>query len=88
MDRGDLFLTTSIENRESPISIVRCHAKGRGRRVRMSSSGNKETEEHSEVQSTLEDGGLHRGGVVGDLSRGFNRSVIASERFRPMLAQP
>jgi hypothetical protein len=34
----------------------------------MSSSGNKETEEHSEVQSKLEDGGLHRGGVVGDLS--------------------
>ena len=54
----------------------------------MSSSGNKETEEHSEVQSTLEDGGLHRGGVVGDLSKGFNRSMISSERFRPMLAQP
>ena|SRR5215216_2757641 len=47
----------------------------------MSSSGNKETEERSEVQSTLEDGGLHRGGVVGDLSRGFNRSVIASGRL-------
>ena len=39
-DRGDLFFTASVENKESPFSIGRCHAKGRGRRVRMSSSGN------------------------------------------------
>jgi hypothetical protein len=45
-DRAILFLTIFIENRESLLSIGRCHAKGRGRRVRMSSSGNKEKGEH------------------------------------------
>jgi cation transport regulator ChaC len=39
-------LLLSVENKESPLSIGRCHAKGRGRRVWMSSSGNKETGEH------------------------------------------
>jgi hypothetical protein len=34
----------------------------------MSSSANKETEEHSGSAGHPEDGGLHRGGVVGDLS--------------------
>jgi hypothetical protein len=45
-DRAILFFTIFIENREPLLSIGRCHAKGRGRRVRMSSSGNKETGEH------------------------------------------
>ena len=34
----------------------------------MSSSGNKETGEHSGSPGHPEDGGLQRGGVVGDLS--------------------
>src|SRR5215212_2621892 len=38
-DRGILFFTIFVENRVPLISIGRCHAKGRGRRVRMSSSG-------------------------------------------------
>jgi len=38
---GIPFFTISVENREPPLSIGRCHAEGRGRRVRMSSSGDR-----------------------------------------------
>jgi hypothetical protein len=40
-DRGILFFTTSVENKTPFLSIGRCHTKGRGRRVRMSSFGDR-----------------------------------------------
>jgi hypothetical protein len=40
-DRGILFFTTFVGNKVPLISIGRCHAKGRGRRVRMSGSGDR-----------------------------------------------
>ena len=40
-ERDIPFFTTFVENREPPIYGGRCHAKGRGRRVRISSSGDR-----------------------------------------------
>src|SRR5918998_4902571 len=54
-DRDIPFFTTSVENKLPLLSIGRCHAKGRGRRVRMSSSGDRRKLRKSRAPTTAQE---------------------------------